>query len=744
MSIVTNANQLVWTPEASEPPLYYTGPSHNGLVEKGDDNSAQFIKSGMGSALYFGDANAGQKISFVVKKVGSTAQFYHPTFTPKAYIDSNGKITLSGTATLGGTSLTATHFLAGKPSGDCMYVVLDITNNSGISVDIVPALILADFNLQNFRWKDVGVSGDDTIAWDSTNKYLQVTSSGISNMYVGVKACTETQHFDAQANWQDVAAILASGDLDDTVGTTGQNNYMWVEYGETANPTAIAAGATARFVWAIAYKSTEGDLQTLMGGLTANPDDDLTAADGYFTKTRLRLTTPDQWKVGLLWDINLGRLGCQMYSQVIGGKKNIPAGSYTFIHPFGRDGYYSAKAALQIADGKDVVKEEYELFKANEAGNNSQMHEVAMYVNGSGLTNSASNNGAPGDQDPYQILKAYEYYVATQDGDFLTAEIDSLNEIYSYLKTYYDGQSKWNSQFPGHGTSTYLDGDGNITGENPMHDPVLSSLVAYSMYRLAELNTIEGNTEEAAAQTAFADSIKDNFESFWNETDEWLYFNIKTDGTTYDNIHLTKVDAGLWGILDEEKCKAMCDKIMDGETFWDDTNKQFRLMPTTDSLYNASSYWYGNGWNMVDFKALEFVFRYGTRTQAQTAWQYLKDIAPARISKVHGFLAEKWDNSGLFGFSIGAMEEMIVRGLFGIDAHADHFTINPNINKLNKDGLFKLTNLRMGNHVYTVIVRGSGTNKSVYINGALTSDEEIEYPEDGTIEVVYGGRRPIQ
>lgn len=732
MAVVLNTDTIEWSPGASDNATYFCGPSHNGQVKRGDDNAAQFFYLSMGSAITFG---SGLKVNFSLKLPSIGSAYQTASFNPKCYIDNSGRIYIQGTGTVGGKSITAKHFIAGQVGGECMYIVLDLTNNSNTDITTTPTLIWAEGNLKNFRWEDVGASGNDSATYDSANKYIQLTSSGISNIYVGIRACNTIQHYRAQPAWADINSVYLGGsnNLPDTISTLGNSNYIWVQHGETANPTSIPAGQTQRFVWAVAYKTTQAALQTLMASLSSTPTTDLATDDALYSPTKLQATLPNDSYISRLMNINNVRCHYQARSQTINGYKNAPAGSYTFTFPFARDGYYSVKTLLQT--GADaVVSDEYQLFKSLENGDDSQEHEVAQYVNGSGRYTTSGNNGAPGDQDCYQILKAYEYYIATQDSSFLTNEITSLNQIGTYLKTYYDGHSKWNSLFAGHGNSTYLDGAGNVTGGNPMHDPVMCSLVAYAFNRLAELNTLAGNTSQASTWSSFATTLISNFSNLWNNSASWPYFNVKTDGTLYSNKHLAKVDAAIWGILSSAYASLMATELVDTTNWWDSTNKAFYEMPTTDALYSAGSYWYGKGWNLTDFKALETVFRFGSSGQAQTAWSYLSQLALDRLNR-RAFLAEHYSDSGVFGFSTGAFIEMLVRGLFGIDAHANYFTISPNTYKLALSSDFSLTNLKMGNKLYNVTVRGTGQYPIVYLNDEPISGN-IPYSKAGTDIVV--------
>jgi Na+-transporting NADH:ubiquinone oxidoreductase subunit NqrE len=721
-------------------PLYFDGPSYNALIEQGDSSQPQIKKPGMGSTLYFGD---GVKMGFAIKQntTGTSGDvgFADSTFSSAVATTRNGRISITGTGSLVGTSLSWEHYLAGEPEGDTFYVVMSLTNNSGVSKNYVPTLILPDVNLQNFRWVDVGNADTDVISWDATNKYLQLTTPAMSNIFVGLKACNTNIGYKAKTGYSDVSGDLAAGDLDNTIGTLGNTNYIWIENGSTASPTTIAAGATATFAWVVAYRTTQAALQTFMAAKTSAPTSSLTTEAAYYTNSRLAISLPFDDPIAQVYDMNSGRLNAMAHSQLINSKKYVPAGSYTFTFAFGRDGYYGNKVMLQALNGKSVTSDEIALFKVFEnTGTHEQMHEVAAYTNASGYYETAGDNGTPGDQDAYLILKGYEYYVATKDDAWLATNITYLNNVGTYLYNYWVANKDASDQFAGHGTSTYLDGAGNITGVNPMIDPVLDSLVAYTFARLAELNTHLGGsylTTAASLNVAYS-AIVAGFSSLWNSGASWPYFNKKTDGTTYSNRHIAKVDAALWSILDGTKSATMATQLIDTTDWYDDPQKNFHEVPTTDSLYDANSYWYDGGWHLTDFKAIETALRYGTNAQAQAAWVIAKDIANDRLTNLQGFLGEKSVNSGTFAFSIGALHEMLVRGLFGIDAHATYFTITPNLTKLGLGGSWTLTTLRLGGWTYNITVVDNSGVAAITINGASYSSGATIYYDPNVSDAI--------
>jgi hypothetical protein len=738
-----DANQIEWTPAASnDAALYFAGPSFNGIIQQGDDAAAQIFGTGMSSALYLG---ANHKFNFSLK-IGADTAYNSSAMAPKAYIDNNGKVTIKGTGSVGPSSLTTSYFIAGNPDGQTFYLVLDVKNNTGATVNVIPTLISSSGNLQNFRGDVIGHYGDvdtDVISWDNTNKYIQITTPAVSNIFMGMRACNTTQGYLAQTAFVDInGTYLGAGDLPNSIGALGTSNYVFIENGLAASPTPITAGATVRFAWVVAFRTTQAALQTAMAALTSVPTSNITTSDGYFTATRMSVQTNTK-AIDTLYLRSQGIMNALANTQIINAHTAVAAGSYTFTFPFARDGYYSSKTLNQITGGPTITADDYALFKLKANGNNSQQHEVAQYVNASGLFVAAGNNGTPGDQDFYQILKAYDYYVTTLDATFLAAEITNLNNIGTYLNTFYTGNTSYKGLFASNAVANYPDGANNFTGATYIHEPIVSSQAIYTFQRLAELNTAAGNTSQATTWNAVATAMARSISEFWNASSGWPYVNIKQDGTKFTSRHLTSVDLALWDVgLPLANAQAMATQLTDGATWWDSANYMFREMPTTDPNYNAGSYWLGPGWHLTDFKAIELVLRYGTPTQAKTVWAYLQQIANDRANNIRGWMAEHYNNSGMFGFSVGALHELLVRGLFGIDVHTTYFTITPNTYKIG-GGTFTLTNIKMGNQTYSISVSGMGPVQKTYVNGVLQSSNRITYSANTTVVVTFSGRGKV-
>ncbi len=482
---------------------------------------------------------------------------------------------------------------------------------------------------------------------------------------------------------------------------------------------------------------------------------DVTTFQGYGTTTHATLSSPNA-ELDALWEHQLMKEQYRAHFQMSSnGYQYNTAGSYTYFSAFGRDGYGGALALAQVAGGAALTRDEYLLFISRQYANKSQSHEIIDSFQTTGFRQDAGNNGAPGDQEMFEILKLYQYYIGSQDATFLTAHIADVNAIAAYLKDWYDNQPSGKSSdglFCGHGQSTYLDSGGNLLTGTPTYlvDPVMNSILIHALRAVIELNTVAGNTATAATYTTWRNTLVAAMPLLWSSVNNWLAFNKNQAGTeTIANPHLMKLDALVFDALqDTAKQQAMMAKIAGpASKYWNGSTGicGFTMFPSVDPRYSGLGIgWYGPPWHIGDYKAFGAIFRYGAPEQAQWAWERLKQHTQ-RVMHVNQYApGEYYSSVGQFEFSAGSMTQMITRDLFGLDPHASYFTCTPNIYKLNDTAGWNLSNYRMGGSTWTVTYSGKGAVQTVKVDG-VTQTGNIAYPTAGshTLAITATGRTVV-
>jgi hypothetical protein len=417
-----------------------------------------------------------------------------------------------------------------------------------------------------------------------------------------------------------------------------------------------------------------------------------------------RVATPAR-DVGTLLAHILGAAGPMLRYDRIATFRNVPAGSYTFLAAFDRDGWYGATTALQLGD-PDVVCSEYGLMKqfADPAGGGAQRHEIWNRLGAQGRYVWTDDWGGRwlGDKDPYQILKGYACYRATRDTAWLAYELPSLRRIAHYvLGTDRNG----NGLVEGMSYATYSEMSPLSATDQPYRteDPYVNALAAYALDRLAELEdeaawrlAAPGLGDSALAWRAGASRIREALPRLWRPAMEWFTYHAMADSArSWDHYHLQPVDAlVLGGVTDSGLQASMVRRLLRPE-WWDARNRGFFAVPSDDSWFSRDGYWTGWGWHILDFKAVEAVLRFGTGEQRHDAWLRLGEETSRILRVNYGRPGERGDNNGLFMFSAGSYLDLVARGLFGVDEHLDEVEIAPHLDGIADDSLWRLDGWRI-------------------------------------------------
>jgi hypothetical protein len=410
-----------------------------------------------------------------------------------------------------------------------------------------------------------------------------------------------------------------------------------------------------------------------------------------------RVTTPSADVASVLAHI-LSAAGPMLRYDRIATYRNVPAGSYTFLAAFDRDGWYGATTALQLRD-PEVVCSEYALMKQFADSSGAQRHEIWNRLGARGRYVWTDDWGGRwmGDKDPYEILKGYACYRATRDSAWLAGELRNLRHIAHYaLAT----DRNRNGLVEGMSYATYSEMSPLDPHDQPYRteDPYVNALAAYALDRLAELEDeaawrfhAQALGDSAAAWRAAASRIRAALPTLYRPQMGWFTYHAMADSArSWDHYHLQPVDALVFdGVTDTAISGAMVRRLL-ADDWWDARHQGFYAVPSSDSWFDMNGYWTGWGWHILDFKALEAAFRWGTAAERREAWRRLDAEASRIMRSNYGRPGERGDNNGLFMFSAGAYLDLLARGLFGVDEHLDAIDIAPNLDGIADDRTWRL------------------------------------------------------
>jgi hypothetical protein len=448
-----------------------------------------------------------------------------------------------------------------------------------------------------------------------------------------------------------------------------------------------------------------------------------------------RVATPSP-DVGTVLAHVLGAAQPMLRYDRIANYRNIPAGSYTFLAAFDRDGWYGTTAALQLGD-PEVVCSEYALMKRYADPSGAQRHEIWNRLGARGPYLWTDDWGGRwlGDKDPYEILKGYACYRATRDARWLESELPNLRHIAHYvLATDRNG----NGLVEGMSYATYSEMS-PLSPTNEAYrteDPYVNALAAYALDRLAELESEASRRfpdpaldDSAAAWRAAAGRIREALPTLFRPQMGWFTYHAMADSArSWDHYHLQPVDALVFGgVSDTAISSAMVRRLL-GNRWWDARNRGFYAVPSDDSWFALSGYWTGWDWHILDFKALEAAFRYGSAGERVEAWRRLDAVASRIVRVNYGRPGERGDNNGLFMFSAGAYLDLLARGVFGVDEHLDAVEIAPRVDGIADDQTWQLSGWRLSGDTLSVAYRPADRAATLAVGAARPLHLVLRFP----------------
>ena len=470
-----------------------------------------------------------------------------------------------------------------------------------------------------------------------------------------------------------------------------------------------------------------------------------------------RVTTPSAG-VNLLLGHLLAASRPMLDYDRIGGLRHAPAGSYTFLAAFDRDGWYGATTALQLGDAESVCTE-YRLFARYADPSGAQRHEIwnRLGANGPYVWTDDWGGRWMGDKDPYQILKGYACYRAAPDSAWLATELPVLRRLARFvLDTDRDGDGL----VEGMSYATYSEMSPLSPNDEPYRaeDPYVNALAAYALDRLAEMEEEAwrtgapalrgGEGDSAAVWRSAAARIRAAMPALWRPGNEWFAYHALADGSrSWDHYHLQPVDALVFGGVTDSTMQAAMVRQMLRPPWWDGAGRGFFAVPGDDSWHDMRSYWRGWGWHILDFKAVEAVLRYAVApAQRAAAWRLFVDEADRIVRVNYGRPGERGDNNGLFQFSAGAYLDLLARGLFGVDEHLDWVEIAPHLEGIADDFTWRLDGWRFAGDSLGIAYRPADREATVRIGALRRTRLVVRFPwlSENSCVVMRRGRDPVE
>jgi len=644
------------------------------------------------------------------------AQPARAPFADSARFGGDGQVTLLVADSAGPITVQVVGSV-GAPGGRLVITARGWPFDRAFLVDIAQA------DLYEHRWRGVGYGVRDRIRVDDRRGVAFLTDSTVRNAVVAIGAGPATR----AGIRVDASPLVLERRFGEEIGRERRTVGRLLILLDPERDLQGGARAELRFATGASEEEAERNLALVAAVSPA------VAAAGP------RVSTPAPG-VDLLLGHVLAAARLMLDYDRIDGLRHTPAGAYTFLAAFDRDGWYGATTALQLGDA-DAVCSEYRLFTRHADASGAQRHEVWNRLGADGPYVWADEWGPRwmGDKDAYQILKGYACYRATRDTAWLSAELPNLRRIAQYvLATDRDGDGL----VEGMSYATYSEMSPLSPQDEPYHaeDPYVNSLTAYALDRLAELEEDAARTgapghrrtrdSSAAGWRSAAGRIRAAMPALWRPAMRWYAYHALPDGSrSWDHYHLQPVDALVFdGVADSSTQAAMVAQVL-LPRWWDGGGRGFFAVPNDDPWHDMRSYWRGWGWHILDFKALEAILRFAsTGAHRAAAWRLLVEEAD-RIGRVnYGRPGERGDNNGLFQFSAGAYLDLLARGLFGVDEHLDEIVVAPHVDGIADDFTWRLDGWRVTNDSLAIAYRPTDRAATVRLGALHAARLSLRFP----------------
>jgi hypothetical protein len=593
-------------------------------------------------------------------------------------------------------------------------------------------------DLYEHRWRSVGYGVRDRIRVDDARHMAFLHDTTVANTVIAVAPGRGTR----AAILTETTSIVLTSAFGDAVGRERRAVGRLVLALEPARDTTGRMKAEVVF----GLGATENDAARALAHAIADEPAPHPAAG-----PRIRTPSPD---VGILLAHVLAAAQPMLRYDRVSTFRNMPAGSYTFLAAFDRDGWYGATTALQLRD-PEVVCSEYGLMKQYADPSGAQRHEIWNRLGAQGRHVWTDDWGGRwmGDKDAYEILKGYACYRATRDTAWLGSELRYLRRIARYvLRT--DRRNDGLVAGVSYGTYSEMSPLSAADQVYLTEDPYVNALTAYALDRLAELEDeanwrlpAAGLSDSAMAWRDAAARIRAALPRLWRPQMGWFTYHAMADSArSWDHYHLQPIDALVFGAVADTAIQAAMVRTVLRPEWWDARNHGFFAVPSDDPWFSREGYWTGWGWHIMDFKALEAVFRYGSAGQRRTAWERLGAEASRVIRVNYGRPGERGDNNGLFMFSAGSFLDLLARGLFGVDEHLDSLEVAPHVDGVADDSTWRLDGWRISGDSLSVAYRPAARAATIGLGAGRRTRLVLRFPwlAEGGCAELRRGATPVE
>jgi len=403
---------------------------------------------------------------------------------------------------------------------------------------------------------------------------------------------------------------------------------------------------------------------------------------------------------------------------------------------FGRDSLWTS-LALDAEGDSDTTRTALEFLSKYQRQDGKIPHEISQATGLVDWFKDYPYGYASADATPLFIITMNDYVIRSGDVEFAKKNWDAVWKAYQFLRSTYSAEGLPQNFGIGHG---WVEGGPLLPVKTELYQ---SGLGAEALLALANLAHLVGK-EDAAQQLQQEFSHQQQLlnQAFWVADQKIFAFALDNNGKQVA-IPSVLATVPMWfGLLDEEKAKAMLDRLADYDL---QADWGMRIISSRDPKYNPAGYHFGAVWPLFTGWASVGEYRYH---RALPGYSNLRANSLLALDGSLGNVTEVLSGDYYESLSTSSPHQIwsaamvvnpILRGMLGleVDAVAKHLRFAPH---LPADWTFlRIDNLHVASSTLQLTYRKTETSITLQVTSSGPDKCQIEFAPALSLRATVSG-----
>ncbi len=335
---------------------------------------------------------------------------------------------------------------------------------------------------------------------------------------------------------------------------------------------------------------------------------------------------------------------------------------------FGTDAYLNS-LSLSSMGALDAAKEALAFTQKWQREDGKMAHELSQAAGYINWFKDYHYGYIHGDTTPFYIVAVHDYYLKSDDKEFVRMSWPSLLRAYEWcLTTDGDGDGLMDNRKAGLGALEF----GSLTGIQT--DIYLATVWIRAAFSMGKLAGAVGEKNVARRAAADHEKALRSFEAkFWDEENGQYVFAFNAEDEQVKELTPWCAVPFVWKIGSPERTAKALEKICSSEMT---TDWGVRILSDKSSLYEPLNYNYGAVWPFLTGYAAVALFQHNHSLQGfhllMSNAEHIFDNALGHSTELYSGALHVWPQEAVAhqGFSTGGVVLPLVRGLLGLDGDA--------------------------------------------------------------------------